>query len=405
MKKGGVDWMSNNHVCLSCHQKNEPGHAFCEVCLPWCLSDKNKDLELLPKLEEMSLVEYLNESDYALLTVLPRPRNEIHWGELIFQVYDCIKDSKTYAEQFCEKTNDLLNHITQIRTLIDNHIKRIAKTESFALSYYSHFGDIEPTEIVGNSTVTVHLQDYELEFEVFRTKVGANLPTAMYTPPRQADCALIYSLQIATINGNDIRFDRAQIEACAELIDLHNKSSQNLESCIEVVKRRFADSGSIDFGFNFNYILPATHQLRTEISEIFNGNRGALAKDLLTCTMYKFASLDKTDCSQDPGRIRSFQFLKQIVFDLKDNVTPIQDGLLVESITGNCYQIERTRFKFAREEHIVFWSVHEIYNNEFICIEPTSKGPKLPDGDYLAALVLSLYDDHESSNLIHTLAS
>lgn len=397
--------MSSNHLCLSCHQSHAFEHAFCEICLPWCLLDKKQDLELLPRLEEISLVEYLNESDYVLLTVLPRPRNEVHWGELISQVYDCIKDSETYSEEFFENTNDLLTHITHITTSIDNQIKTIAKTESFALSYYSHFEDLDPTEIVGNSIVTVRLQDYELEFEVHRTKVGAKVPVAMYTPSGQTGCALTYSLQIARINGNDIRFDRAQIEACAELIDLHSKSSQSFESCIEVMKRRFDDSTLIDFGFDFDYILPATHQLWTEISEIFDGNRGALAKDLLICTMYKFTCLDKTDCSQEPGRIRSFQFLKQIVFDLKDNVTPIREGLLVESITGNCYQIQRTNFKYADDDQVVFWSVHEIYTNEFICIDVTDNGTRLPPGDYLAALVLSLYDDHESSKLIHTLAS
>ena len=65
-----------------------------------------------------------------------------------------------------------------------------------------------------------------------------------------------------------------------------------------------------------------------------------------------------------------------------------------------------TNFKFLEENHIVFWSVYEIYTNEFICIElKDMKGPRLPEGDYLATIVLSLYDDHESSNLIHTLAS
>ena len=86
-------------------------------------------------------------------------------------------------------------------------------------------------------------------------------------------------------------------------------------------------------------------------------------------------------------------------------MTPIREGLLVESITGNCYQIQRTDFKYADDDHVVFWSVHEIYTNEFVCIDVKDHGTRLPPGDYLAALVLSLYDDHESSNLIHTLAS
>ena len=398
--------MSNKHICLSCHQKHVSGHAFCEICLPWCGIDKNEDLQLPPELEEISLAEYLNSNDYLSLVSNPGVRNEVHWGDLISTIYRYVKDSEAYAEEFSKNTDDLLNHITHMTTSIDDQIKRIAKKESLALSYYSHFEDLDPTEIVGNSKVTICLQDYELEFEVFRTKVGAKVPPAMYTPRKQGDYALTYSLQISRINGNDIRFDRAQIEACAELIELHSKSSQSFESCVEVMKSRFADSGLIDFGFDFDYILPATHQLWTEISEIFNGNRGALAKDLLICTMYKFAFLERTEWLQEPSRIRSFQFLRQIVFDLNDNVTPIREGLLVESITGNCYQIQRTNFKHANDDDpLVFWSVHEIYTNEFICIDVTDHGTKLPQGDYLAALVLSLYDDHESSNLIHTLAS
>ena len=51
-------------------------------------------------------------------------------------------------------------------------MKTIAKTESFALSYYSHFDDLNPNEIVGDSKIVVNLLDYEIEFEVFRTKDG-----------------------------------------------------------------------------------------------------------------------------------------------------------------------------------------------------------------------------------------
>ena len=120
--------------------------------------------------------------------------------------------------------------------------------------------------------------------------------------------------------------------------------------------------------------------------------------------MYKFEHLDIVEPLLDSSRVRSFQFLSQIVSDLSDNVTPIQDGLLVESITGNCYQIERTKFKFAHDDHIVFWSVHEIYTNEFICIEPTFKGL-----DYQMVITwLHLFYHFtmiRSSNLIHTLAS
>ena len=411
--------MPNNKQCLSCHQEHDSGYAFCKVCLPWCVKDKDDDLELLPKLEELSIIEFLENPEYELLSLLSRPQNEVDWGDIITEIYESQQGSEDYARQFSLQTNDLLDYISHIEASICNQIERISAREFLALSYYSHFDDLNPNEIVGDSTIVVDLLDYEIEFEVFRTKDG-EIPSGYYTPPRQNEYASTYSLRIAKINGTEIRFDEHQIERCAELIDIHSKASKSIEACIEVMKKQGFESAvrlvnifdksmepeSKPLGFiTYNGKLPATDQLWMEFWEICAGNRGSLAKDLLICTMYRFEHLDIVEPLLDSSRVRSFQFLSQIVSDLSDNVTPIQDGLLVESITGNCYQIERTKFKFAHDDHIVFWSVHEIYTNEFICIEPTFKGPRLPDGDYLAALVLSLYDDHESSNLIHTLAS
>ena len=72
--------MSNNNLCLSCHQEHESGYAFCEVCLPWCVKDKDADLELLPKLEELSIIEFLENPEFELLSLLSRPQNEVDWG-------------------------------------------------------------------------------------------------------------------------------------------------------------------------------------------------------------------------------------------------------------------------------------------------------------------------------------
>ena len=397
--------MVSNNLCLSCHQEHDSGYAFCKVCLPWCVKDKDTELELLPHLEKLSLFEFMEDPEYELLSLLTRPQNEVDWGDIIAEIYECQQDSETYTEHFSKKSNTLLAHIAHMEASISSQIERLAATEFLALSYYSHFENLDPTEIVGNSTILVPVLDYELEFEVFRTKKGGEIPAGSYTPPGQNEYVSTYSLRIARINDTDVQFDRGQIEASAELIELHSKSSQSFETCIEVMKQRFADSTDINFGFYFDYKLPITHQLWTELSEIFSGNRGILAKDLLICTMYRFEHLDEIEPLFDPNRARSFQFLRQIVSDLKGNVTPIREGLLVESLTGNCYQIERTKFKFLEDNYVVFWAVHEIYTNEFICIDVPNSGTRLPPGDYLAALVLSLHDDHESSHLIHTLTN
>ena len=396
--------MVSNNLCLSCHQEHDSGYAFCKVCLPWCVKDKDAELELLPYLGKLSLFEFMEDPEYELLSLLTRPQNEVDWGDIIAEIYECQKDSEAYAEHFSKKSNTLLAHIAHMESSISSQIERLSATEFLALSYYSHFENLDPTEIVGNSTILVHLLDYELEFEVIRTKKGEELPAGSYTPPGQNEYVSTYSLRISRINDTDIQFARGQIEASAELIELHSKSSQSFEACIEVMKQRFADSGKIDFGFSFDYKLPVTNQLWTELSEIVSGNRGILARDLLICTMYRFEHLDIIESALfDSSRARSFQFLRQIVSDLKDNVTPIREGLLVQSVTGNCYQIE-SQVRFAQDSGLfVFWQIHEIYTNEFICIDVKDHGNRLPPGDYLASIVLSLYYDHESSNLIHTL--
>ena len=397
--------MVSNNLCLSCHQEHNSGYAFCKVCLPWCVKDKDAELELLPYLEKLSLFQFMDDPKYELLSLLTRPQNEVDWGDIIAEIYECQQDSEAYAKHFSEKTNTLLAHIAHMEASISSQIERLSATEFLALSYYSHFENLDPTEIVGNSTILVHLLDYELEFEVFRTKKGGVNPAGSYIPPGQNEYASTYSLRIARINDTDIQFDRGQIEASAELIELHSRSSQSIEACIEVMRLRCAESIEIDFGLSYNRKLPVTYQLWGELSEIISGNRGVLSKDMLICTMYRFEHLDLIEPSLfDSSRARSFQFLRQIVSDLKGNVTPIREGLLVESLTGNCYQIQRTKFRFL-EEGAVFWTVYEIYTNEFICIDVNNPGTTLPPGDYLAALVLSLYDDHESSHLIHTLTN
>ena len=392
-----------NNVCLGCHLELELGYAFCEVCLPWCVDKNEDDVELFPELGKLSLIEFLDEPEYELLSLLTPPQNEVDWGEIIYEIYECQQDSESYSNQFSGKTKTLLAHIAHMEASISSQIERLAAMEFLALSYYSNSEDLDPAEIVGNSIILVHLLDYELEFEVVRTKRGGEIPAGFYYPPKQNEYLSTYTLRISRINGYDLRFARCQIEACAELIELHNKTTLSFEACIEVMKQRFADLTNIDFGFHFNYNLPVTHQLWTELSEIISGNRGILARDLLICTMYRLEHMDVIKHLLDPSRARSFQFLRQIVSELKDNVTPIREGLLVQSVTGNCYQVERTKFKFLEDNYVVFWTVHEIYTNEFICIDVKDHGNRLPPGDYLASIVLSLYDDHESSNLIHTL--
>ena len=129
------------------------------------------------------------------------------------------------------ESNTLLAHIAHMEASISSQIERLSATEFLALSYYL-LENLDPTEIVGNSTILVHLLDYELEFEVVRTKNGGEIPAGYYTPPGQNEYVSTYSLRISRINGTDIQFARGR-EASAELIELHSKSSQSFEACID----------------------------------------------------------------------------------------------------------------------------------------------------------------------------
>ena len=40
-KEEWVEPMVSNNLCLSCHQEHDSGYAFCKVCLPWCLKEKD----------------------------------------------------------------------------------------------------------------------------------------------------------------------------------------------------------------------------------------------------------------------------------------------------------------------------------------------------------------------------
>ena len=397
--------MANNNICLSCHQEHESDLAFCEICLPWCIKDRDSDPEPLPKLDKLSFIDYLHKPEFAILLQHKPPESESDWADLICEIYDCLDDSDfhPYIEQLLDSIDEILHHITSLKDAIQIEIERISASEFLALSYYANFDNLDPSDITGKSKIEIEILDYKIEFKVISTKHG-DFPTGYYTPTVQNEYASMYSLRVAKINGIDVRFQKHQIPACAEFIALHRKGEQNFDSCVEVIQKRHVDTPQIDIDYNGS--MPTSFHLWMEVDEIINGNRGSMANDLLRCTLYNFEHLDISEELLDASRIRSFQFLKNIVSDLKDKVTPIREGLLVESIGGNCYQIQRTNFKFAEENHIVFWSVYEIYTNEFICIElKDMKGPRLPEGDYLATIVLSLYDDHESSNLIHTLAS
>tara|TARA_Y100000746_G_scaffold94815_1_gene80814 strand:- start:222 stop:488 length:267 start_codon:yes stop_codon:yes gene_type:complete len=84
--------------------------------------------------------------------------------------------------------------------------------------------------------------------------------------------------------------------------------------------------------------------------------------------------------------------------DLGKRVDLYENGFSIDSLTGNRYEVSWTKF---RTNH-VFWFVTEFFSQKNVCIE-VEEEHDLPMGDILAAILLSLYDDIESSELIKTL--
>ena len=75
--------MANNNICLSCHQEHESDLAFCEICLPWCIKDRDSDPEPLPKLDKLSFIDYLHKPEFAILLQHKPPESESDWADLI----------------------------------------------------------------------------------------------------------------------------------------------------------------------------------------------------------------------------------------------------------------------------------------------------------------------------------
>ena len=392
--------LQNSNVCLSCHEEHDSKVVFCKVCLPWSRYNEDTFIEALPELKTITMLDFLQKPEFRELRNLEQPKNETDWHALVSTVYKC--SDVSHLELYYSNTNDILSHITGIERRIDFGIEQLAAREYLALSYYSHFKDFDPSEILEDETIELEILDHTFGFDVIRTKHDETPPN-VYTPLNQNEYLPMYHLQLGSIDGKDVHFYRNSVAVCAEIIELHSNSDLSFEACLEKVRSRKYNEISLDF--EYIDVLANTFQMRNELEEIVKGNRGALAKDLLICSLYKLRYLEQIDPLLNPSRIRSFQFLRQIVSELKDNVTAIQEGLLVESVGGNCYQVEKQTGGFRMEGQIVFWTVHEVYSGEHICIDIIDGQQKLPDGDYLATIVLSLYDDFESSNLIHTLAS
>ena len=392
--------LSNENLCISCHQRHGSSLVFCEICLPWTNLEKESQLKPAPEFKVISLVDFLHKPEFNGLSKLEQPNTEFQWQELILAIYKCTKNTR--IKDFDLQIKPTINYLLDLEEKIDNCIHILAEREAIALSYYSHFKDLDPADILEDEAIKFRFQDYTFEFDIIRTKHGI-IPSNVFTPANQSQFISLYHLDIVKINDEEVHLKHNSIASCAEIIELHREGNLTLKSCIQEIESKQIIHDCVDFDYDGS--LPKITKLQHEFNEIISGNQGLLAKELMICSLYKYQNLGIIEPIMEPSRVRSFQFLGQIVADLGSCVTPIREGLLVESISGNSYQIEKSNFLRRNFDVVVFWTVHEVFTGKHICIDIVDNENILPDGDYLATILLSLYDDHDSSRLIHTLPS
>jgi hypothetical protein len=397
--------------CLSCHSPMNYNLSLCEVCAPWTLPEKTQNPEARGGLEQITMIEFLNDDNYQDLILRGMPDNDDSWRVLISSIITlAVGGSESpLHEQFLNDTDELLNHITRMQDRINEYTDKLSRNENLALSYYSHFVDLDVSHILDDDSdhiVQFEIKNQSVIFRVFRLK-GGNVPSHAYRFPKPTTLYSDYYAEIVSINGYNVSFDYKDLEGCAEMIIMLDICNKDIDEKVEFLNRKYCEI--IDnlhshqmLSYESLRFLPNSVAILTEIDGIINGKYGDLVRDLLLCSLYVFENWKWVQNVRDSPRTRSFQFLRRIVSDLESKVVPYGKGLEVTSITGNCYQVCRLYPRTEQSLPQVFWTVLDVGIDDNVCLE-VEKEHGLPMGDILGVIILSLYDDLESSQLLHTL--
>lgn len=403
MRIGGEDVVSKQS-CLSCHSTdyNDYDLPLCLVCAPWTNNGENP--KSFGSLERITLLEFIHGENYQEIISRGMPDGDIAWKELL-----CSINASSIGDngRFVNDTEEVLSLITHIQDVIDEYTEDLSRSENLALSYYSHFVDLDKSSILGDDEeklLQFEIRNQNVTFRIVRMK-GDEVPSHAYSFSKPLELHSNYYAEIVSINGSSVSFDYKDLEGCAEvllLLEIHNRGiDDTVESynrkCREIIDKLLSQHCEL-FTEESIQILPHSISILSELNRILSGKDDDLVRELLLCSLYTFENWKWIQNVLDPARVKSFQFLSQIMTDLGKRVTLYENGFSVDSLTGNRYQVNWTKF---RTDH-VFWFVTELFEDNSVCIE-VEEEHDLPMGDILAVILLSLYDDIESSELIKTL--
>ena len=402
--------MATEHKCLNCHSAINYNKALCGVCKPWIMDSTDPIPGTCEGLNQMTMLEFLSCDNYQSIISQGMPTNDVAWIELLSEIQE---ERPHYVSasngQFLIETDGLLSLITHIQGKIDEYTEQLSRNENLALSYYSHFVDLDKSEILGDDEEKIlqfDVQNQNIAFRIVRMK-GDDIPNHAYRFTTPVKLYSNYYAEIVSINGQSVNFDYKDLEGCAEVVMMLGNTDLSVKQIVELLNYNY--SNTIDrlqsqyklFGDDSRLLLPNSISIISEIERILKGDSGEFFRELLLCSLYTFDNWKWIKSVLDPATTRSFQFLRQIMIELKDHVAISEKGFQVDSITGNCYQVNSTNFRSDR----VFWIINDILNARTVCIEPAGEMENdLPIGDTLAAILLSLYDDVESAELIKTLS-
>jgi hypothetical protein len=145
--------------------------------------------------------------------------------------------------------------------------------------------------------------------------------------------------------------------------------------------------------------LPSNPQLRKQIAHLLRGDFGLSNKRRFVTTLFIWLIGEDEFLARDPQAwALSFQFLQEVVNDLGERASFVDDSIRVTGSSGNIYRIS------PRPNPPYYVVAREVDSQrQAICIDPLN-AHTVVFGDILVNLVLALYDDQMSARHIDTLA-
>ena len=145
--------------------------------------------------------------------------------------------------------------------------------------------------------------------------------------------------------------------------------------------------------------LPSNPQMRKQIAHLLRGDFGLSKKRRFVTTLFIWLIGEDEFLARDPEAwALSFQFLKEVVDELDDRASFVDNHIRVTGSSGNVYRISP---KPQPPYYVVAREVGD--QRQAICIDPVN-AHTVVFGDILVNLVLALYDDQMSARHIDTLA-